>query len=296
MTIRNLKIFLQVTACQNSVSEAARKLYISQPAVSVAIRELEEEYGVRLFERLNRHLYLTEKGEQFLQYASRICALVDDAASAMREGAAGSLRVGASVSSGAFLMPRLIGRFYSLYPDAKVHVITQASLHLEDKLLTNELDLAICEIPVHNAALLSKAILSDRLVACCSASVRPQYPKELTARTLAACPLLLREKGSGTRTIFDEALAEKNLSCTPVWESGSWEAILAAARTGLGLAVLPHMVAENSLAEGSLTEIPISGHPLRQDFSLVWHKDKIITDMMKNFMELAAPHKRMAEE
>ena len=292
MTIRNLKIFLQVTACGNSVSEAARKLFISQPAVSVAIRELEEEYGVRLFERLNRHLYLTEKGEQFLEYATRICALVDDASSAMRDGAAGSLRVGASVSSGAFLMPQLIGQFRIRYPDAKVYVTTQASVALEQKRLTNTLALAFCVFPVHNAALLSKVILSDRLVACCSVPARRQFPDLLTDKKLCSSPLLLREKGSGTRMIIDETLAKEGLTCRPAWESGSWEAILSAAKTGLGIAVLPHMVAAESLADGSLIEIPVSGRPLQQDFTLVWHKDKIITDMMTDFMDLAQSQKK----
>ncbi len=290
MTIRNLKIFLQVTSCGNSVSEAARKLYISQPAVSVAIRELEEEYGVRLFERLNRHLYLTEKGEQFLKYASRICALVDDASAVMSVGSAGSLRVGASVSSGAFLMPRLIGQFHVQYPDVNVHVITEASLRLEEKLLVNELDLAVCEIPVHDAALRSRTILSDRLIACASAGLRSRIQGTLTARGLSSCPLLLREKGSGTRTILDEALAKEGLSCEPVWESGSWEAILAAAKEGLGVAVLPHMTAEPDLQAGNLVQIPFKNFSLQQDFSLVWHKDKIITDVMKHFTELINPH------
>ena len=286
MTIRNLKIFLQVTDCGNSVSEAARKLYLSQPTVSVAIRELEEEYSVRFFERLNRRLYLTEKGEQFLKYARRICALVDDASAVMSDDSAGSLRVGASVSSGAFLMPRLIGQFHARYPDVHVHVITQASLRLEEKLLVNELDLAVCEIPVHNTALLSKVILSDHLVACASENLRSTLPDTLTARALVSCPLLLREKGSGTRTILTEALGKEGLICESVWESGSWEAILAAAKEGLGVAVLPHMTAQQNLQDGSLVQIPLQDLSLRQDFSLVWHKDKVITDVMKQFTEI----------
>ncbi|MGI5989092.1 MAG: LysR family transcriptional regulator [Lachnospiraceae bacterium] len=292
MTIRSLRIFLEVTDCHNSVSEAARKLYVSQPSVSVAIRELEEEYNVKLFERLNRRLYLTEKGREFLQYARRICALADDTAAAMQDDGTGSLRAGASVSAGSCLMPQLIKRFRELNPNVKVRVTTQPSRQLEQKLLVNDLDLAICEIPVYNSSLVSEVILSDTLCACAAPKLRKELPEKLTRRELAACPLLLREKGSGTRTILDDALARDSLFASPVWEAASWEAILEAAKQGLGVAVLPHMTAEENLSDGTLVQIPLAGRPIRQDFTLVRHKDKVVTQAMKSFMSLAESQKK----
>lgn len=286
MTIRSLQIFLAVTDCDNSISGASRKLYISQPSVSVAIRELEEEYGVALFERLNRRLYLTEKGKQFRSYARQLCALAKDTSEAMK-GGRDVLRVGASISAGAGLMPELIGRFHKKSPDTALFVTSAPSRLLENELLKNDLDLAVCEIPVYDPALKSRVFLSEKLIACAAPSFNLMTNADsLTLAELAALPLLLREKGSGTRTIFDEALAAHSLQAVPFWEASSWEPLLQAAEQGLGIAILPQMIAKDALRQRSLVPIPVEKMDLKQDFSLVWHKDKRISRAMMAFMEM----------
>ena len=140
MTLRHIRIFLAV--CDNgcNVTRAAESLYMAQPAVSAAIRELEEEYGVRLFDRISRRFYITEAGKRFYQYARRMDSLSGDLEREMHDwGSRGVLRVGCSITVGTRLMPGYVTHFAKIYPEIAVQVLVEQSEGLEKKLLHNEL-------------------------------------------------------------------------------------------------------------------------------------------------------------
>ena len=167
MTLRHMKIFLAVCGSGCSVTGAAKELFMSQPSVTIAIREIEEHYGVRLFDRIGRRLYLTPAGEQFRDYAQRILALQEDLDKSMEKNAvAGSMRIGASMTVGSRRMPEYVRRYLetreTLQTDS-VRVIVAPSRELEEKLLSNELDLALVEIPVHSDALTVTKYMEDTL-------------------------------------------------------------------------------------------------------------------------------------
>ena len=167
MTLRHMKIFLAVCGSGCSVTGAAKELFMSQPSVTIAIREIEEHYGVRLFDRIGRRLYLTPAGEQFRDYAQRILALQEDLDKSMEKNAvAGSMRIGASMTVGSRRMPEYVRRYLetreTLQADS-VRVIVAPSRELEEKLLSNELDLALVEIPVHSDALTVTKYMEDTL-------------------------------------------------------------------------------------------------------------------------------------
>ena len=149
MTLRHLEIFCAVCA-QGSFTRAAEKLNMAQPAVSAAVRELEEYYGVKLFDRISRRLYLTEAGKRFQQYASHVASLFDDMEKEMRDWEAlGVLRIGASITIGSWLLPGYVKRFSKKYPGMDVRVSVEQSERLEKRLLNNELDFALMEGVVH---------------------------------------------------------------------------------------------------------------------------------------------------
>ena len=127
MTLRHMKILVAVCA-ENSITKAAERLHIAQPAVSIAVKELEEYYGVKLFDRISRRLYLTDTGRTFLEYAAHIVALFDDMERSIRQWElSGKLRIGASITIGTHLMPRYVNAFYRNHPQSSIDVFIGSS-------------------------------------------------------------------------------------------------------------------------------------------------------------------------
>ena len=144
MTIRHIKIFAALYACGCNTTKAAESLHMTQPAVSLAIREMEQYYGTPLFDRIGRRLLLTQAGEQFLRYAHSITGLFDDMEKELRNwDSAGVLRVGASITIGAQFLPSYIQAFSAAHPAVTVKAQVKPSEGLESDLLANRLDLAL---------------------------------------------------------------------------------------------------------------------------------------------------------
>ena len=298
MTLRHMKIFLAVCGSGCSVTGAAKELFMSQPSVTIAIREIEEHYGVRLFDRIGRRLYLTPAGEQFRDYAQRILALQEDLDKSMEKNAvAGSMRIGASMTVGSRRMPEYVRRYLetreTLQADS-VRVIVAPSRELEEKLLSNELDLALVEIPVHSDALTVTKYMEDTLEIIAPAEYGGAEGKKkkkelrisMQAGKLAAQRFLLREKGSGTRDIFDRAMADHGMEVSPVWESASTSALIHAVECGMGFSVIPRQLAEPAFREGTVCRVIAEGLELRQSFYIVHHKDKFLTPAMRSFIRV----------
>jgi DNA-binding transcriptional LysR family regulator len=251
-----MKIFVAVCA-ENSITKAAEKLHIAQPAISIAVKEL-EEYYVKLFDRISRRLYLTDMGNSFLEYATHIVSLFDDMETSIRQWErSGKLRIGASITVGTHLMPQYVNAFYKTHPQSRIDVFIGSSDLIEKKILQNALDFELIEGTVHSDSLLSDTYLKDRLaVICCPDD--PLYEKEtVTIEHLLSRPLLLRETGSGTRELFDYVLAAFEYTYTPAWESTSTEALINAAGKGLGIAILPYMLARDKLKKGIIIELKV---------------------------------------
>ena len=198
MTIRNIRIFLAVVNHHNNISEAARSLYLSQPSVSVAIQEIEREYQLQLFERLSRRLYLTDAGQEFLEYAQRIASTFDDMDRQLKEKKDHeTIRIGASITIGSRRMPEYVKQFQSCHPLAEVFVKVGFSRDLEKMLLVNELDLALVETPVHNKELEAEKYAADRLDLVMPATQGYEANLEMPLERFLQEDILLREKGSG---------------------------------------------------------------------------------------------------
>ena len=285
MTLRHLKIFLAVCSCGCNVTRAAEKLYLSQPAVSLAIRELEEYYGVRLFERFSRQLKITEAGMHMKEYAVHILALFEEMEGEMREwDSAGILRVGASITIGSQFMPEYAGKFKQAFPNAELRVRIGPSEGLEKGLLENELDLALIEGTVHSPNLVYEAYMEDELTAVCSADGPFRKGETVSVKTFSEQRFLLREKGSGTREAFDSAASLAGFSVDPVWEATSTAALVNAAEHGLGIAVVPLRMIGQALREGKVVPFLVEGMKLKRQFVIVRHKNKFLSHSAQAFV------------
>ena len=287
MTLRHIRIFL--TVCQEGfhVTRAAEALHMTQPAVSLAIRELEEYYGVRLFDRIGRRLQITEAGMRLRESANHIVAMFDRMEKGLRNwDAFGVLRVGASLTIGSQLMPGYVRAFRESHPDTEVRVTVATSALLEQKLLDNALDFALMEGVVHVPSIVSEAYMEDHLAVVCPAGGRFRQGQVLTQAEFRSQPLLLREHGSGTRETFERAVGQAGFSVTPAWEAMSNRALLNAVASGLGLSVLSDRIAAEEVARGRVVSVEVEGLDFRRQFHIIYHRDKFLTASALAFMDL----------
>lgn len=285
MTVRHMKIFKTVCECGCSVTKAAEKLNMTQPAVSLAVSELENYYGIKLFDRISRRLYLSEAGKMFLEYANTITLTFDDMEKRIRSWEkTGVVRVGASISIGAMLMPEYVKKFAAENPDTKVTVKINRSEELEALLFENKLDFALIEGIVHDQNLVYEDFMEDRLALVAAKG----FPKDtIKKEEIYTYDFLLREKGSGTREIFESTLT--SVSCPlpePAWESMSTAALINAAEAGLGVAVVPYRMAVERLKSGSIREIHIENIKFTRKYKLVYHKNKKLSTTDRKFIEI----------
>lgn len=286
MTLRHMRIFTAV--CDGkSATAAAKKLGIAQPAVSLAVKELEEYYGIRLFDRISHKMYITEEGKRFLQYARKILALFDEMECGVKDREAlGSLRVGSSITIGTCLLPDYMRRFRAAHPRLSVYVTVDNSAAIEKMVLENQLDFAMIEGSAHSDSLIRRRFRKDELVFVCGAGSALAGRDEIPLEALPELPFILREKGSGTRELFDSALLTRGMRIAPAWESISTEAIVRAVAAGLGVSVLPLRLVEPEIAARELIRIAIPELKLERYFTLIYHKDKHLSPSALDFFRM----------
>lgn len=286
MTLRHLKIF--VTVCEEgSITKAAQKLFISQPTVSFAVSELEKHYGIKLFDRLSKRLYLTDAGTKLLPYAQHILLMFHEMeAGAQSLNNSGTLRIGASVTIGNCLIPGLLKSFSKKHPGVIVKIQVDNSEKIEQSILDSQIDLGLIEGVTHNSQLISEAFQEDELVLLLAPGHRLETQTSVMPEQLKDESFLMRERGSGGREILESALLLHNIDIEPAWESISTQAILQAVAGGLGISVLPRLLAEPLLTQGILVTRPIEGISLKRELSIIHHKNKYLTDIMQEFIGL----------
>lgn len=286
MTIRNLEILVKV-ADLGSMTAASEALYISQPTVSQAIAELEGHYGTKLFDRLAKKLYITESGKQLLGYARHIIALHGEMELAMKDPEkSGMLKVGASLTIGAELLPRLVSGFHAGHKELKIHAVIRNTADIESLILRNEVDFALVEGVVHSQSIISEEFMDDELALVCGRS-HPLYGKQRVAlEELLRCDFAVREQGSGTRELFESAMVSRNAAWNISWECSGSDGIKSAAAGGIGIGVISRRLVEKELADGDLCALKVPGLDLRRKFSIAYHKNKYVNDTMKEFFGL----------
>lgn len=287
MTLRHMIIFRTVCEANFNITKAAELLHMTQPAVSLAIKELEQYYGVRLFDRIGRRLHITDAGQNFLHYAIHISDLFKDMETGLRDwDSKGILRVGASITIGSQFLPGYVRTFSSRFPGTDVRVVVEQTDRLEKKILHNELDFALIEGTAHDQNIMSEAYMDDYLSVVCPADGGWQQGQILTVEEFRKQRFLLREQGSGTREVFDRATEQAGFTVTPVWEAMSTTALVNAVINGLGIAVLPNRMILPAKESGLVVTVEVEGLKFQRNFYIIHHKDKFLTPSAQAFMEL----------
>lgn len=288
MTLRYLRIFEAV--CRHmSITRAAQELYLSQPSVSLAIGELEKKYEVRLFDRIGKKLYLTSAGEELLGYARPLLSQIDDMEQHLRSGARKSiLRVGVSMTVGSCLLPACAEQFAGDYPDIRVEALVERTSLIEQKVLENELDIGFVEGLPKAPQLIISPFAEDELAVVCAPDSALLRRGAIRCADLASIPLLLREKGSGTRAVVDNLTDMQGVTLKPLWESMSTLALISGAKRGLGAAILPLRIVQKDLDRGELAILPVEDVQWKRQFFRIQHRNKILDEPAEHWARLMA--------
>lgn len=286
MTVRHMKIFIMVCEC-NSITLAAKKLFVAQPAISFAIKELEEYYGVKFFDRISKKLYITEKGKEFFSYSSQIINLVEEMENKIKNNdTLGILKIGSSLTIGKYFLNDYLKKFQQAYPLIQTNISVENSNIIEARILDNLLDIGLIEGIVHSDSIVSETFFEDRLVFICNKS-HPYVKKEkLLFKDILKENFILREKGSGVREIFNSFITSKELAVKPGWESISTGVIINAVKNNMGVSLLSYQMVKKEIEEGKLAILNVKDVELKRKFNIIYHKNKFITPSIKKFINI----------
>lgn len=284
MTIRHMQIFIRV-AEEQSVTAAAHRLFISQPAASLALSEIEKEYDIKLFDRVNRKMFMTARGERLYRWTSQILSLMEDMNGDLKNHIQSSkIRLGASTSvANSFLMPA-VREFEKTHPGTSMQLTIGGSPSIKEKILKNELDVAITEDFFTDDTVVRQELFKEPIIPICPSGHRFAQ-KKIQPQQLCTEKVVVREKNTSLRQIFDSIVTIHHLALSPYMESADNQSIILAVRQGLGIAFMPQNLVKEYISAGRLDTFTLTGKKLYLSCRLIHHKQKSLSPSVTSFIE-----------
>jgi len=290
MNLNQLRVFHAV-AKGGSFTQAAQALSITQPAVTVHIRELERYYGVRLFDRGGRRVKLTDAGQTLFEYAQRIFTLAEEAEHALenvRSLRAGRLQILGSLTVGAYYLPPVINLFKAKFPEIHVILSVDNSQRVVERIADLREDVGFLSGPVRDERLVVRPFLEDELVILVPPGHAWSTRRSVSLHELGEQPLILREPGSATRALMEERLRQAGIRPRVSMELGSNEAIKRAVEMGMGVSVLSATIIKREAEAGLLRILRIREKGLTRQFQIIIHRERERSRLIAAFLEVAA--------
>ena len=266
-----LKVFRTVAETLN-FHKAAETLFLTQPAVTLQIKALEDDLGVRLFDRAGGRISLTRRGSVLLSYASKIAVLVSEAEQELgcKEGeVSGDLPLGVSTTIAQYVLPRLLAAFLAEYPGVQVSLHTANTSEIVKLLLDSKISIGLIEGPTRDPGIRTEPFMEDELVLITNPDFKSDH---LSGNQLVASSLLMREKGSGSRRVIETALEKSGFklkSFKKVMDLDSTEALKSAVEAGLGIAFVSRWAISKELELGVLKVVHVDRVNASRNFSII---------------------------
>jgi len=289
MNLDYLRTYIEVIKA-GSFSEVAKKLSISQPAVSFQIQKLEQELGVRLIDRRQKKLMMTEAGKRLLVFAKLFDkehqALVHDFEH-LREEVTGNLVIAASTMPGNFILPPFLGEFKRRHPAVDIQVAVTDSARVIEAVKIGEYDIGFCGVSPEDRDVEAVKIAEDEIVLI----VFPEHSfagrKQVSSLEVSAEPLVFREPTSGTQRSVEALLLNAGFDlnrCKPALVLGTTEAVVTAVEAKAGIAFVSNLAIQKSVALGLVKEVRIEGVTLKRDFFCIYRKQRVVSRLLEEFI------------
>jgi len=289
MELRLLRTFKAVAEV-GSFTHAASRVHLTQAAVSVHIRQLEEELGSPLFLRVNKKLYLTESGRALLLHAETILRAHDEAKAELTsigEPSHGRLHIGvASTAIAVHPLPEILSEIKRKYSMLDFRVIGETSERIIEQILTGSLDAGLVSLPVEESDVLTETLRSDKLVAVMSPQHKLARLRAVTTEELSAEPLILGEHGGNTRRLIDLFFEKSGLEPKIIMELQRTEAIIKMVELGFGVTILPQASVHASIVSGRLRALAVRALNVRWEFGVAYLKSEYRPPALESFLQL----------
>ena len=294
MADRRLQVFSTVARLL-SFTKAADVLHMTQPAVTFQIRQLEEYFNTRLFDRTHNRIALTAAGELVKSYGDRIIAQYSEMDNEIRKltgDVSGPLIIGASTTIGEYVVPGVLGDYQVKFPEVTVRLRVTNTLGIIHMVENNEIDIGIVEGPINNKNLVTEVCWQDELLLVTPPDHALTGPEPVRPDEIMRYPFISREEGSGTRQVISEYLTENKLSFSDMilaMEFGSSESIKSAVAAGLGISILSIATLDKELSLGLLEKSSLAP-PLKRPFTIVYQRQKFRLRAMEEFLLFVKDH------
>ena len=289
MEFSQLETFL-VVAAERSFSRAAERLFRTQPAISIALRKLEEEVGAPLFDRSKKMPELTAAGQQLLSYAQRLLSLRQEAQEslqALTRLRSGRVSIGANESTSLYLLPQLILDYRQRYPDIKIEVVLSLSERLPRELTERNLDCGILSYRPTNPELAMFPILHDELTLVLPPQHRLARARNVSISDLAHEHFIAHNVKSPARTKVIEAFQRHNTPLNISIELATMETIKRFVEMELGVGFVPRLCVQREIEEGKLVAKPVRGFRHRRTILVIYHRQKVHSHAAQAFLDMA---------
>jgi len=284
----------QTVVEEGSFSAAARRLGVTQPAVSQAIESLERYLGTALFQRLGRSVRLTEAGQVLVPLANELLASACRLENTLRSlpgEVAGEMTIGCSTTSGKYLLPSLVARFRQVHPQARLNVLVSGRNVVIERVLNGEYGLGVASKRIEHTNLEYRPFYRDEVILIAPVAHRwGRYP-QIFPDDLLDEPLILREHSAGTREVLLESLRQVDINpelLNVVMTLGNTEAIVMAVEEGIGIAFVSRLAAARSLEMGRVVEVQVKGMQLHRDLYMFRNRRLPVGRLQDAFWEFAA--------
>lgn len=283
-TLHQLRVFLEVSK-NKSITKAAEELHLTQPAVSIQLKKLQEQFDLPLTEVIGRKLHVTEFGHKLARASERVLAeanSINDLSDQYKGLMVGKIRI-SIVSTAKYLLPYFLNSFLEKYPQVKLQVNVRNKAYVMDRLKQNDTDFAM--VSVIPAGVDVKMVnLMDNHLFLVGSSKRPPLKKNLKAEDVAKLPLIFREPGSATRAAMESFLMPVGGAENKRMELVSNEAVKQAVNAGLGYSVMPLIGLRNELKNGDMKIFPVKGLPIVTKWFVIYNRNKGLLPASKAFI------------
>ncbi|MEW6137100.1 MAG: LysR family transcriptional regulator [Thermodesulfobacteriota bacterium] len=297
LNLNQLKAFYYAALCR-SITVAADRLFITQPAVSMQIKAMEEQYGTQLFVRKKKKLELTDTGRRLYQVAKKIFGLVGQAEKIL-EGSREVLRVGSSKTLVRYRLARYVSPFQQSHPHIQIQIHEGSSQEMVESVLRNEIDFAIVgRIQYEHERLDVIPFTEDEVVLLVSPDHHFCGRGKVSVQDLAGEQVILRERGSGTRRLVEKILENTSIVSAACIESGNVDFIKELVRIGRGITLLARMGADQDVSSGHLQIVPLVEGPFVLHIDIVKSKERTLSAADRAFLSILfeGPEKEAAAE
>ena len=288
MNLHQLEIFLAV-ARHRHFSKAAAELGLTQSAVSMQIKQLEETLGVPLFDRLGKTTHLTTAGMLLEEHASRILGGVREIYQSIEELKGldrGSVALGASTTPGIYILPSILGRYKRRYPQIELLYQIADTQQIEQMVLLNQLDFGVVGGHLVEQELRIESYLTDELILVVDMNHPFAKRENITPEMLQSVSFILRPKGSATRKVIDEAFEKQGLALNVIMELRDPESVKQMVIAGLGATIVSKYAVQRETEVGSLVYVPVQGLPFTRQLVIVSHRDKRLSVAAQALLQL----------